>query len=469
MSEFSMGIILGNRDFFPDELIKKSRDDWVNVFKKHGIKPIILGEREGAYGSVQDFDDAKKCARLFKNNQEKIRGIIVSLPNFGDEKSIVEAVNRSGLDVPILVQAYPDEPDKLDIDHRRDSFCGKISVCNNFDQSGINFSLTREHVVNPDSDSFEEDLRRFISIVKITDQLKEARIGVVGTRPADFNTVRFSEKILQVNNISVEPIGLVKILERAKDLEEKSKEVTQGLKEIKSYVNTDKVPESSLIKIAKLHSVLTAWVEEQTLDAIAIQCWDSIQKYFGVNVCTIMSILSNQGIPSACEADACGALSMLALQAASGNPSALVDWNNNYGKELNKAIIFHCSNFPKDLCSNCQMNYANVLATTLGQENTYGSLEGKLKPGKVTFTRISTDDRSGEMRAYLTEGKLLEETADTFGGSGVVNVPQLQKLMYYICSNGFEHHVAVNYSSSASALEEALGKYLNWKVYNHTK
>ncbi|AZO95816.1 L-fucose/L-arabinose isomerase family protein [Halocella sp. SP3-1] len=472
MDKITLGVIIGNRDFFADELCKEGRKRLMPVLEENGINPIVLDEDEGVYGSVQNRDDARKCAALLRKHSDEIKGIIVTLPNFGDEKSIVETIKMSGLDVPVLVHAFSDDIEKLDYIHRRDSFCGKISVCNNLRQYGINYTLTSSHTINPDMEQFQDDLNKFIGVCNVFDKIKGARIGLIGARPADFNTVRFSEKILQHNGISVEPIGLLDLMNKLQFLEDSDQKVKEGLKEIESYMNTDSVPGDSLVKMAKLLLVYRDWVVDNEIDAVAFQCWDSLQGALGINPCTVMSILSNEGVPSACESDVMGALSMYALQAASKLPSGIVDWNNNYQNDPDKAVIFHCGNFARDIysCSGNEcpkVNYPEILGSTLGQENTYGAIEGRIKADEISFARVSTDDTTGKIQVYLAEGEITEKSLDTFGSWGVARVAGLQKLMNYICSNGFEHHVAINLSSVADILEEAFNNYLGWDVYNH--
>src|SRR3989304_2916912 len=146
MKKNTFAVIVGNRGFFPDELAKQGRNDVIGVLKKYGYGTVALSMKDTKYGAVETFDDAKKCAALFARNTETIDGIIVTLPNFGDEKGVAEAIKLSGLDVPVLVQAEPDTADKMTIKDRRDSFCGKISVCNNLRQAGVPFTLTQCHI-----------------------------------------------------------------------------------------------------------------------------------------------------------------------------------------------------------------------------------------------------------------------------------------------------------------------------------
>ena len=194
-----------------------------------------------------------------------------------------------------------------------------------------------------------------------------------------------------------------------------------------------------------------------------------MQKNFGVNVCTIMSMMSEQLMPSACEVDIAGVVSMYALQLASDRPSALVDWNNNYGNDPDKCVLFHCGNWAKEFLPDIRIGTAPILGTMLGEENTVGALEGRTAAGPMTFGRVSTDDTTGRIRAYVGNGDFTSDPLDTFGTRAVVKIPGLQDLMQFICLNGFEHHAAMNASRCAAPVAEALGRYLEWDVYHHAQ
>jgi L-fucose isomerase-like protein len=239
------------------------------------------------------------------------------------------------------------------------------------------------------------------------------------------------------------------------------------VEQIKSYADSSAAPEESLLRMARFAVVLDAWMDDLGLEASAIQCWSSMQKNFGVNVCTIMSMMSQKMMPSACEVDIAGVVSMYALQLASGRPSALVDWNNNYGGDPDKCVFFHCGNWAKDFLPDIRIGTAPILGTMLGEENTVGALAGRTPQGPLTYGRISTDDLTGTIRAYVGNGVFTDDPLDTFGTKAVVKIPQLRTLMQYICKQGFEHHAAMNGSHCAGALAEALGNYLNWDVYHH--
>jgi L-fucose isomerase-like protein len=467
MNKPVLGVIVGNRDFFPDHLCETGRQTILNLLEEEGISAVALTPDDTPFGSVETLADAKKCADLFKQHSEEIDGVLVTLPNFGDERAVANTLRMSGLDVPVLIQAFPDDPNKMMVADRRDSFCGKMSVCNNLKQYGIPFSLTTLHTVDPESESFRQDLRQFVGTCRVVRGLRGAKVGVLGARPAAFITVRYSEKLLERAGISVESLDLSEAFGRADQLADEAPEVHQKLDEIKAYVSTQGVPAEALVKMAKFGTVMQDWIDENELVATAVQCWTSMQDYFGIVPCTVMSMLSNTLMPSACETDITGAVGMYAMALASGQPSALVDWNNNYGEDPDKGIIFHCSNLPKDVFVDVKMDFQEIISLSVDKENTYGTVVGRIKTGPFTFCRVATDDECGTIRAYLGEGELTDDPILTFGGYGVVNIPDYQRLLHHICDNGFEHHVAINLSQVAPAVNEALTKYMGWDVYYH--
>lgn len=467
MSKTTLGIILGNRNFFPDKLCEDGREEILKVLTGQGFGIITLTPEDTPMGTVETWSDAVKCAELFKVHKDEIDGILVTLPNFGDERGVANTIRLSGLNVPVLVHAFADDASAMDINNRRDSFCGKISVCNNLKQYGIPYSLTSKHTMAPSDPAFAADLQWFAAVCRVVKQLRGARVGAIGTRPANFNTVRYSEKLFEAAGISVEPIDLSEIFGKIQQLDDNDAAVQKKLAEIQAYVNTSAVPAAALLKMAKFSVVVDRWVEENDLVATAVQCWTSMEEFFGVVPCAIMSMMSNRLLPSACEVDVGGLVGMLALQAAAQKPSGIVDWNNNYSDEDDKAVVFHCSNFPKEFFQEAKMDYQAIIAGTVGKENTYGALAGRIKPGPFTFARVSTDDINGRIRAYVGEGRFTDDPVTTFGGYGVVEIPNLQGLLQYICENGFEHHVAVNPSQVGRAVKEALSKYLGWDVYYH--
>jgi L-fucose isomerase-like protein len=462
-----LGLIIGNRGFFPAHLCATGREDMLRVLKSAGVEVIALTPEESQAGAVETFQEAKRCADLFKKHRNSIDGIIVSLPNFGDERAIADTLRLSDLNVPVLIQATPDTPGKMTISDRRDSFCGKMSACNNLMQYGIPYSLTTLHTEAPDSDQFKKDLNWFLAVCRVVRGLRRLRVGSIGARPAAFNTVRYSEKLLEASGISVITIDLSEILGRIQRMNAEDPAAQKKLADMKAYVHTGEVPDSSLLKMAKLGAVIDGWMHDNELEISAVQCWTALEEYFGVVPCTVMSMMSNNLMSSACEVDIAGVVSMHALRLASETPSALLDWNNNYGEDPNKAVCFHCANLPKHFFQDMKMDYQAIIAGTVGKLNTFGTVVGKVKPSPMTYARFSTRDREGRIRGYLGDGRFTDDPLHTFGGAGVVEIPRMQDLLHYICEQGFEHHTAANLAHTSAIVYEAATKYLGWDVYWH--
>jgi L-fucose isomerase-like protein len=463
----TFGVLVGNRGFFPDHLARSGREEVLAALGEAGVESVTPTPADTKHGAVETRAEAKTCAELFRRRSEEIDGVLVTLPNFGDEKTVAETLRLAGLNVPVLVHAFPDTPGKMTIADRRDSFCGKMSVCNNLQQYGIPYSLTTLHTEAPGSVEFRRDVEWFSAVCRVVQGLRSLRVGAIGARPGAFNTVRYSEKILEGSGVTVEPIDLSEILGRIGRRKDDDGAVQAKLGAIESYVPIGNVPRDSLLKMAKLGVVIEEWMRANELQISAVQCWTSLEEYFGVVPCTIMSMMSQGLMSSACEVDIPGAIAMHALRLASGSPSALLDWNNNYGDDPNKAVCFHCSNLPKHFFEQVRMDYQEIIAGTVGKLNTFGTCVGRVKAGPMTYARFSTSDRTGKIRGYVGEGQFTNDPLETFGGAGVVEIPRLQDLLRYICENGFEHHVAANLSRCAAAVHEAAGKYLGWEMYWH--
>ncbi len=465
----TLGIIVGNRGFFPSHLADSGRKQILALCESLGIKAICLTPEESPHGSVESNADAHKCADLFKQHADEIDGILITLPNFGEERPIANTIRWSGLNVPVLVQAFNDDAVKMTIKDRRDSFCGKMSACNNLTQYGIKYSLTTLHTCDPAGEVFKKDLRDFVATCRVVKGLKHARVGALGARPQAFNTVRYSEKLFEMSGISVETLDLSEVFGRVARIGNDEPGVKEYLGRIHAYANVGpSVPQEGLNKMAKLGVVIERWMAETELDMTAIQCWTSMEEFFGIVPCTVMSMMSDKLMSSACETDVAGVVGMYAMALASGQPSALVDWNNNYGEDQNKCVVFHCSNLPAQVFTEIPvMDYQEIIAGTVGAANTYGTMYGRVKADPVTFCRVSTNDAKGRIEAYVGEGSMTNDPMNTFGGYGVMEVPNLQDLLRFICENGYEHHVAINLTNCAKPVNEALSKYLGWGVYQH--
>ena len=446
------GIIIGTRAYFNSELAKDVRKQLLRTLADEGYDYVILPEDATPTGSssIETREDGLKCAELFRQNRDRIDGIIVSLPNFGFEIGIINAISVADLNVPILVQACDDENDKVDLDSRRDAFCGKISVCNNLYQYGIPFTDTTLHTYSIYSELLAKDINKFAGICRVVNGLRHARVGAIGARPAGFQTVRASEKLLQKSGITVVPVDLSEILGAARKIEDTDVELLKKLEEIKCYAVVPKEYSDKLVLQAKFGVAVERWIEANQIDAVAVQCWDSLEQNYGCAACVTMSMLGEKLLPAACEVDIAGAVSMYALTLAAQGQSALLDWNNNFAEDRNKCVCTHCGNFPKSFVRNdLKLGTLGVLGRTLGKVNTFGAVYGKVTKGDFTFFRISTDDTKGVIKAYLGTGEITDDPYGMDGCIAVTKVDNLQILMKHICKN------------------EAIEGYLGWNLYVH--
>ncbi|MDR3515947.1 MAG: fucose isomerase [Azospirillaceae bacterium] len=465
----TFGVIIGTRNFFNDRLALSARSQILAQFTALNYDVRILPVDATKSGAVETREDARRYARYFGEHRDAIDGIVVVLPNFGDELGIVQTLEMANLRVPVLVQACNDDNDKVSVTERRDAFCGKFSVCNNLYQYGIPFTDTTSHTSDLDSDEFRADLRRFAGICRTVKGLKTARIGAIGARTAPFQTVRCSEKLLQASGITVITVDLSEILAAAQRLDADAADVKTKLAAIEGYgVIASHIKRDNVIKQARLSVAIDHWMAANECDASCIQCWTSVQDNYGCATCLSMSMMGQALMPSACEVDIAGAVSMYALLLASGHPPALLDWNNNFARDADKCVCTHCGNFPKDFLGVIpQISELDVLGETIGREKCFGAVKGKVAAGPMSFLRVSTDDRNGTIRSYFGEGAFTDDPYGMDGGIAVTQVADLRGLLRHICRYGFEHHVAMVRGHYADVVEEALSTYLSWTIYRH--
>jgi len=468
-SKTNFGLIVGTRGFFNAELARQGRQQLTAKLEKLGYGAVIMPVNATSTGAVETTDDAMKCVRFFRENRDRIHGVIVALPNFGDELGVVNTLHGAKLGVPVLVQASDDELDKVDVKHRRDSFCGKLSVCNNLVQYGIPFTDTTFHTEAIESDTFTNDIHTFAKVCRVVNGLKNARIGAIGSRPGAFQTMRISEKLLQKSGITVITVDLSEIMGNANRIDPASAKMEAKIKEIREYGTIPSaIKDDKIHKQARLSLALEEWIAANDIHAAGVQCWTSIQQNYGCAACLSMSMLGEKLVPCGCEVDVGGVTAMVALTLATGQPAALLDWNNNYGNDRDMCVNTHCSSYPKSFINNpVEVSNLDVLGESLGADNCFGAVKGKVKAGDMTFFRVSTDDVNGRVRAYIGEGSFTDDPFGMAGGIAVCRVKNLQKLLKFMCKNGFEHHVGMVRTHCAAAVAEAITTYFGWDLYIH--
>lgn len=459
----TFALFFGNRGFFPASLIAQAREDLPRLLRSWGHEVIMLDEGATRYGAVETREEGQRFANFLRANHGKFEGVILSLPNFGDEFGAATALKEAG--VPILIQAYPDELDKMGPALRRDSFCGKLSIMDVFQQFGIKFTALKPHVVDPRSDKFKDNVDYFDRVCRVVKGLQGMTVGAIGARTTPFKTVRIDEVTLQRHGITVETLDLAEVIARVKASSPDSAAYQAKAGFFKDYVSWAGVPAQAFDHLVKLGVVLDEIIQSYQMDAIAIRCWSELQQELGISPCVLLGALNNNMLPAACEVDLGSAISMYLLSLASGEPPVCLDWNNNYADESDKCILFHCGPAPRAIMQDQgQVVDHAILENSLGKGCSYGPHVGRIMPMEFTFANLLTSD--GAVNVYLGQGRFTGDPipADFFGVAGVAEVDHLEDVLGYIGRKGHRHHVNLTRGRFQAPLQEALGRYLGYQV-----
>lgn len=463
MSKMTFALCFGNRGFFPESLIAEARREVKGVMDKLGYETLIMEEDATRYGAVETVEEGKKFAAFLKEHEGEYDGVILSLPNFGDENGAIAALENCG--VPILIQAYPDEIGKMDFQHRRDAFCGKFSIMDVFYQCKLPFTVFKPHVVHPCTETFKQHIRWFAAVCRIVNKMKKLTVGAIGARTTAFKTIRFDELTLQKYGITTETLDLSEVFIRLKDVNTEDSRFKQKVEKLKNYTNWRGVPEEKINVLSKLGVAIDDIIKDYSLDCIGLRCWIEIEKELGVSPCVLLSELNDRGIPAACELDVCNAISMYALSAASEKPSTCLDWNNNYGDNENKCILFHCGPVAQSLMeSKGKIVDHPMFAKSLGSGCGWGCNVGRIQKSPMTFASSKTED--GKLIFYTGEGEFTGEPIEEefFGCGGVAEIENLQDKLLAIGKGGFRHHVSVTFGRVSVPVKEAFATYLGYEV-----
>jgi L-fucose isomerase-like protein len=465
MKKTTFALYFGNRGIFPGELIASARKEMIKAVTSAGCDYIILDEAATRFGGVETPAEGKIYAEFLKENEGKFNGVILSLPNFGDENGATQALQDCG--VPILIQAYPDEIGRLDVTHRRDSYCGKFSITDVFCQYGIKFSTFAPHTCHPLSDEFARQIQIFAQTCRIVKGMKRVVVGGIGARVTKFKTVRFDELALQKYGITVESYDLTELFARIRKMAAARKELAAKKKTLKAYSNFSCVPAGKLDTLARMSVAIDDMVKEYGLDLIALRCWEEMQAEADIAVapCVLMGELNNRGIAASCELDVTNGIIMRALSLGSGEPAAVLDWNNNYGNDPDKCILFHCGPVPEKLMKETGMVGNHKFFIKGGDPNCgWGTDEGRILPMEMTYASAKTEN--GKLYVYTGKGKITDDSIEDgfFGCGGVAQIDNLQEKILYIGKNGFRHHVSLTKGNCVAALNEAFSNYLGYDL-----
>lgn len=459
----TFALFYGNRGFFPASLIAEARAELPRVLAAMGHRTIALDPAATRYGAVETVEEGRKFAAFLAEHRGEFGGVILSLPNFGDENGAIAALRDAG--VPILVHAYPDTLDRMQPENRRDSFCGKLSVMDVFRQNGLAFTALAPHVAAPGGDAFRRNVEHFDRVCRVVGGMRRVTVGAVGARTTPFKTVRIDEVALQRHGITVETLDLSDIFARMRSLSTGEDAYTAKAAALKAFTSWDGVPDRAFEGLVRLGVVLDRVSEEYGMDAIALRCWTELQQQVGVSPCVLLGEMNERGEAAACEVDVGSALAMRALSLASGGPAACLDWNNNYGDESEKCILFHCGPVPASLMEpGGRVTGHAILENSVGPGCSFGCNVGRIRPATMTFGNLLTD--GGRLKFFLGAGRFTADPIprEFFGCAGVAEIPGLQDVLLHLGQAGHRHHVAVASGIVVEPLREALVRYLGCEV-----
>jgi L-fucose isomerase-like protein len=459
----TFALFFGNRGFFPASLMAEAREELSGTLRNWGHDVLVLEEDATRYGAVETAKEGEIYANFLRANRGKFDGVILCLPNFGDETGAVAALQEAH--VPILIQAYPDDLNRMGPELRRDAFCGKFSIMDVFYQYGVKFTALKPHVVKPSSDQFKANVAHFDRVCRVVGGMRGMVVGAIGARTTAFKTVRIDEVALQRHGITMETLDLSEVFFRMEALKPSDEAYQAKAETLKAYTSWAGVPEGAFDRIVRLAVVLDAIIDEYRMDAIALRCWIEMQAQLGISGCVVLGELNNRGIAAACEVDVGNAVAMRALHLASGKPAACLDWNNNYEEDEDKCILFHCGPVPKSLMMDRgRIADHAILANAVGAGCGFGCHVGRIAPFDFTFGSMLTEE--GKLRFYLGQGRFTEDEIpeEFFGCAGVAQIEKLQDTLLHIGYNGYRHHVSITPGLIQAAVREALEYYLGFDV-----
>lgn len=457
----TFALYFGNRGFFPGELVAGAREEMIKAVTDAGYGYICMDEDKTRYGAIETIAEGAQYAAFLEENRGKFDGVILCLPNFGDENGAYVALKDAG--VPILVQAYPDREGEMDFAHRRDAMCGKLAMCNLLRQAGIKYTLTEKFTPHPLSEDFKKDLIRFAGICRVVKGMKSFNLGAIGARCTAFKTVRVDEIAFQNKGINIETIDMSEVFARVKKVTpERIAEIKARMLEITVFAG---YPETKLDNMARVQAVFEDIVKDYNLSAVAVRCWNELQIELGIAPCTSMCLLNEIGVSAACEVDITNAVMMRALSLASNAPCMLLDYNNNYGDDVNKAIMFHCGCMPPSMYEGKGEIVEHLMfKKSYGDGSGVGVNKSKIKSGEITFGSLKTE--GGRICAFTAEAKFTDDPIEPvfFGSGKVMEKENLLGVSNYMASNGYRHHIAITYGNHTDIVKEAFEKYLDFDI-----
>lgn len=409
-------------------------------------------------GAVGNLDQGDVVAEFFA--RQKVDGLIVCALNFGDERSVAKIAEK--LKVPVLLYATKEPPAFEDPGLTRvsDSYCGTLSIASALYRREIPFHYAG--IFFHDESEFINEVEKFIRAVSVVKGLRGARIGQVGVRPTNFETVCYDENEMirkfGQNVIFAEVSDLVL---RAQHYLDDDPQVLVKMDAIMGEVARITVGKEYLLKAAKMELAVVDFYNRNHLSALAMQCWPSIQNLWGFSTCALFGRLTSQGMLTACEVDILGALAMLvSYRAALGQTVPhFIDWTIQHRQKDNMFLAWHCGNAPVCLAADpkrtalrSRNDMQGVLPVDPG-DSMAGLYQFQIRPGKVTLCRLQEYDSKWKM--LITNGEIVPSEEELAGTWAWVEVADHKKLYRTLVEEGFVHHASMIHGDQTAVLLEA--------------
>ena len=469
--DVKIGIVAVSRDCFPESLSVNRRKALVEAYtKKYDASqiyecPICIVESE--IHMVQALEDIKKAG---------CNALCVYLGNFGPE--IAETLLAKHFEGPVMFCAAAEETQNDLVQGRGDAYCGMLNASYNLKLRNVKAYIP-EYPVGT-AEECADMIHEFVPIARTVDALANLKIISFGPRPLNFLACNAPIKQLYNLNVEIEENSELDLFEAFKK-HEGDERIPAKVKEMEEELGKGNNKPGILPKLAQYELTLLDWVEEhrgyRKYVAIAGKCWPAFQTQFGFVPCYVNSRLTGRGIPVSCEVDIYGALSEFIGTCISQDAVTLLDINNSVPEDLYNEDIkgkfnydlketfmgFHCGNTNSKKLAFCEMKYQFIMARSLPEEVTQGTLEGDIMPGDITFYRLqSTADNI--LRAYVAQGEVLPVATRSFGSIGIFAIPQMGRFYRHVLiEGGFPHHGAVAFGHHGKALFEVF-KYIGVPV-----
>ena len=471
MPKTKIGIVAVSRDCFPESLSVTRREALIKAYKeKYDPEdiyecPVCIVESE--IHMVQALEDIKKAG---------CDALVVYLGNFGPE--ISETLLAKHFDGPKMFVAAAEESGDNLLDGRGDAYCGMLNASYNLKLRNIKAYIP-EYPVGT-AEECADMIHEFLPIARTVKALSELKIISFGPRPLNFLACNAPIKPLYDLGIEIEENSELDLFE-AFNQHEGDERIPVIIKEMEEELGAGNKKPEILSKLAQYELTLKDWIRDhkgyRKYVTIAGKCWPAFQTQFGFVPCYVNSRLAAQGIPVSCELDIYGALSEFIGTVVSQDAVTLLDINNSvpadmYNEEIkdnydytqkDTFMGFHCGNTAKSKLSFCEMKYQKIMARTLPEEVTQGTLEGDIAPGDITFFRLqSTADT--KLRAYVAQGEILPVATRSFGSIGVFAIPEMGRFYRLVLiEKNFPHHGAVAFGHFGKTLYEVF-KYIGVDV-----